>query len=271
MNERSRSSAFLARFWSQHYLSASGKTALLPGRNLLVATDVPSHPPFAFLHHTPFLMPQDDEPPPLKLSLDEFVELLRGLLAHEQTAEFIHLVLAGMFHGRKVFIDSLASRIYDVDDDDKDEDDLYPYEESRDFDSVLGISDNICVYGKNITFALLPKHSESLSKDIGISRRIEYRGVSSTANEMGVDSHNALEWSLRRSQQDPKRWLRTVVREERDTNLLSGSLATEAQRAPSRRARRVQALLRNCSRCVQRPPSPEPRWQSPSDHGCRAF
>lgn len=133
-------------------------------------------------------MPQNDDPLELKLTIVEFVELLRELLANKRYAEFIHLVLAGNYEDQKVVIDALASRIYDVGDENLEEDDLYQYDVSRDIDSVLGVSDDICVFGKNIAFILLPKHSESLSKDVGLSRKIKFNGVSLIETEDHPDS-----------------------------------------------------------------------------------
>lgn len=134
-------------------------------------------------------MPRDEDPPERTLSIEKFVEQLRTLFADERYPEFIHLALAGTYEDRQVVIDALASRCYSAGDEELEEDDLYPYDLSRDIDSVLGVSEHICVYGKNISFSLLPKHSESLSKDVGLSRKIRYNGVSLIANEGQPDSY----------------------------------------------------------------------------------
>ncbi|TEB22048.1 hypothetical protein FA13DRAFT_1714375 [Coprinellus micaceus] len=142
-------------------------------------------------------MSDDENTEDLRLSIDQFVELMRTLLAEDNSPAFIHLVLAGTFEGRHVAIDALENRLYTPGDEDVEEDDLYPYDVSRDVDSVLGMADNICVYGKHLVFHILHKYSDSLTKDVGITRSIRYRGISYQVDLHRIANIGFAKWGVR--------------------------------------------------------------------------
>lgn len=115
-------------------------------------------------------------------SISSFLDLLSSLLADKRTAEFVILRLAGQYGDGQVSVEALRNRIYNEEDDDVHDALLYQYNVSRDIDSALGISNDICVKGQPIVFYVIPKYSGSLRSSVGISYGILVDGVSLYAN-----------------------------------------------------------------------------------------
>lgn len=109
--------------------------------------------------------------PTITYTIENFVHLMRRLVDEENTQEFIRLVLTGEFEGKQVVVDALRSRIYDVDGNLSDDDDPpnYPYATSRDYDSFLGISYDVCVEDRSLIFNIIPKFEDTLSTDLAIT------------------------------------------------------------------------------------------------------
>lgn len=122
-------------------------------------------------------------PLPIRVySLQSFVDLMKSLVDDGETQDFIRLVLAGQHDGKQVVVDALRNRIYNapVDGSDDDDDNVppdYAYTKSRDYDSFLGISPDICVEDRSIIFNIIPKFEDTLSKDLGITYEIERNEV----------------------------------------------------------------------------------------------
>ncbi|KAJ2932840.1 hypothetical protein H1R20_g4267, partial [Candolleomyces eurysporus] len=110
--------------------------------------------------------------PTTQFSLEEFVAHMQDLLTSNQPAEFIKFALTGQHQGHQAVIDALQNQIYDLGEDEA----AHPYTVTRDYDSVLGVSPNICIYNHSIVVNILPKFQDSLSKDVGITHKVKYRG-----------------------------------------------------------------------------------------------
>lgn len=113
--------------------------------------------------------------PTVSYTLQGFVDLMKTLLDANRTQDFVRLILTGQYEGNQVVVDALRSRIYDAAVDGSDDEEAppdYPYSKSRDYDSFLGISRDICVEDRSIIFNIIPKFEDTLSKDIGLTFEI---------------------------------------------------------------------------------------------------
>ncbi|RXW17373.1 hypothetical protein EST38_g8477 [Candolleomyces aberdarensis] len=102
---------------------------------------------------------------------EEFVAHMQRLFTAGQTAEFLKFALTGQYQGRQATIDCLQNRLYDRGGGQE----AHPYSVTRDYDSVLGMSPDICIFNQSITISILPRFQDSLSKNVGITRTIEYQ------------------------------------------------------------------------------------------------
>lgn len=116
--------------------------------------------------------------PVRRMTIKQYVNLLLTLLQQKKTAEFVLATLSGKYRGEQITVDALENRIYNAGDSDNQQDPaLYGYRMVCDIDSLLGLSENICVVGQYIVFYVLPRFRDALSKDVGIQRTISVGGV----------------------------------------------------------------------------------------------
>ena len=105
-------------------------------------------------------------------SLDEFTSIANNLHSSEEYDAFITFVLTGEFQDRngvmgQAFIDSFRGPI-DVN---------HPLNVSRDYDSAIGISEDILIDGPISVYAV-PHPTYALKKSVHMKRTIEHKGVS---------------------------------------------------------------------------------------------
>ncbi|RXW14283.1 hypothetical protein EST38_g11568 [Candolleomyces aberdarensis] len=134
--------------------------------------------------------------PPLlttQFSLEEFVAHMQDLLTSNQPAEFIKFALTGQHQGHQAVIDALQNQIYHLGEDEV----VHPYTVTGDYDSVLGVSPNICIYNHSIVVNILPKFQDSLSKDVGITHTVKYRGVDHPVGLHHIPNLPFAKWMVR--------------------------------------------------------------------------
>ncbi|KAJ3517569.1 hypothetical protein NMY22_g13939 [Coprinellus aureogranulatus] len=199
--------------WNGHAASRTLELHFLKGVRFLLSLASPDH-------HSYYLRSMPDEDIPLlRLSIDGFVDLLRELNEDGRTEEFIRLALTGRFEDQQVVVDALESSMnqseHSSDEEGDSDDEGNGYNVSRDFDSALGISDGICIFGKIINFHILPKWTDSLTKDVGITypircgdvvRQVDLHRIANFGfgrwgerNELRLFLPGLFEWGVRES------------------------------------------------------------------------
>lgn len=113
-----------------------------------------------------------DDVPLISFSLEEFTLAANELYASEEYGDFIRLVLFGEFvdangNRKRVFVDPLRGAA----------DEHHPLTISRDYDTAIGISQDILVDGPISVFAV-PHPTLALKSSIHMKHTIEYKGVS---------------------------------------------------------------------------------------------
>lgn len=117
-----------------------------------------------------------NDAPVVSFSLDEFSSAASRMYASEEYDDFIRFVLCGEFLAadesrRQAFVDPIRNPV--------DED--HPLTVSRDYDSAIGIAQDILVDGPISVFAV-PHPTFALKTSIHMKHTIEYEGVSLTKN-----------------------------------------------------------------------------------------
>ena len=83
----------------------------------------------------------------------------------EDTASFVRFVLTGALNGQQAVIDPILNRVRLSE--------AASLQLRRDYDSILGVEDRICVTNNDLIIYPLPKYEDSLTKNVHISVRYE--------------------------------------------------------------------------------------------------
>jgi hypothetical protein len=116
------------------------------------------------------MLPIDDLPPARSYSIREFVAQAAALHGSDDKTDFIRFVLTGQWDGHQVVIDPLRHV-------------LEAQERltiKRDFDSLLGLSREICVLAPLFVYPVA-RHEDTLRHNVHIRRPIHRESVSFTA------------------------------------------------------------------------------------------
>ena len=102
-------------------------------------------------------------------SVGRFCSTAADLLQSDDAAPFVRFVLNGQYNGYQAVLDPILDRVRPSE--------TPTLQLRRDYDSVLGISDNICVRSNEIYVYPLPRFEESLTKDVHIKYEFDNNSV----------------------------------------------------------------------------------------------
>lgn len=100
-------------------------------------------------------------------SLSQFCETAKRLMESDDPASFVHFVLCGRYQGHQVFVDAFQNTLHEG----------YKLKGLRDFDSLLGISEDIPVR-TSLTLFPLARKEDTLHTNIHLNYSFDISGVS---------------------------------------------------------------------------------------------
>jgi len=98
-------------------------------------------------------------------SVSGFCQAAAALLNSPDPADFVRFVLTGIYDGYQAVVDPILSRVRPTE--------TSTLQLRRDYDSILGISKNICVRSTELTIYPLAKYQDSLTKNVHIVYEFE--------------------------------------------------------------------------------------------------
>ncbi len=98
-------------------------------------------------------------------SVSGFCQAAAALLDSPDTADFVRFVLTGVHDGHQAVIDPILNRVRSTE--------TSTLQLRRDYDSVLGISKDICVRSTELTIYPLAKYQDSLKNNVHIEYEFE--------------------------------------------------------------------------------------------------
>jgi hypothetical protein len=101
------------------------------------------------------------------MSITDFCINTKRLLTEGRHADFVKMALCGLYNGSQIAVDAILDRM----------DDREQFEGSRDYDSLLGISEHIRIRGP-LTVYPIAKHDDTLKTDLHIKHTFHCRQVS---------------------------------------------------------------------------------------------
>jgi hypothetical protein len=103
-------------------------------------------------------------------SVGSFCQTARELLESpepDDTAAFVRFTLTGIYNDHQTVIDPILNRVRSTE--------TSSLQLRRDYDSILGISENICVRSNDVTIYPIPKHDDSLKKNVHLE--FDFRNI----------------------------------------------------------------------------------------------
>lgn len=101
------------------------------------------------------------------MSLQDFCLLAKQLLTAKMYEEFVKMVLCGIHDGQQIIVDPILDKM----------DDYETFTGTRDYDSLIGISENIQVSAP-LTVYPVAKRTDTLTRDIHIKHKFQTNNVS---------------------------------------------------------------------------------------------
>jgi hypothetical protein len=126
-------------------------------------------------------MPLDE----VRATIQDYYDKLAELFNEDNSAEFVRLALCGVYNSTQFVIDALDTRI------NRFYNDRHPLKVTRDVDSILGLSMEICITQQDLLMNVIPNFKYSIKKDIGLTCEVETPEVRLTMSPDSSNAHHA--------------------------------------------------------------------------------